>query len=1091
MMFKTLHFYSFKSFLIFTIIFYSFSAFGQCPTPPAAVTIPCGGSTTLAATTTAVTYSVTTTSCSPVPITGTNAFPTACDDCVTGSIPIGFPFNFYGNIYNNVEISSNGLVGFGGMTFTGYTPFTIPNTGTPNNYIAGFMCDIDIRCGGTITYQLTGVAPNRRFVISYNNVSPYGGGSPTCSGTGTASFQIVLNENGSFNVIVSQLSANWNSSTSGALAVSGAENIDGTYAFPVPGRNNTDWPGITAGQLDCQLFNPIPCVFQRWELAGTTVSTNPSYLVSPISTTTYTAIWNCGGTPCSGNTTVTINTGLSLTTSVNSNNCATPNGSMTFNSNLPNGTYTLNYTLNGTPTSSSITITGSTFTLSNLNSGTYNNFTIGSGGCASSYTTPVVITNPTSPVTTAGAMCQGGSATMTSTSCASGAPISAGATFNSGALTTTDPLWDRTYTTCTTYGSVGFYYDVFAFTVTTPGSYSFAGCFPAIDAFGSLYQNSFNPASPCGVPANFIIGNDDGNGAVCSLDPLLTATLSTGVTYYIISTSYSPGATDTYSWTFTGPSGAQVIPGAGGIVQWYTAATGGSPIATGSPYNPVGATGSGIANSNSTGNYTFYAACSSAPTCRTATSFVISPTSTPPTSIAGTATICHGQSVTLSVVGGTLAVGAQWQWYTGSCGGTLVGTGASITVSPSATTVYYVRASAGTTCPASTCTSGTVTLPTAGTVLANNLDMATCVVNQNGYVHFYHSSGRLIVSINSLGQNLGNVSVTAYTGAPVTMPACNFGGYVTAALGRHWVVTPQFQPTTPIDVALHFDQSEFAALVPVANGNATPQDNVAVVGDLLLSKYAGPLNVDGLATNNCVSTGGSGGTTIHAQASNAATSAMRPGFSATAVYTRHSIPSCSELWLHGQTSFSPLATELYSFSANCENDATVKVKWSTASETNCNSFKVEKRTEDGTWTLVENITCQGNTSSTTNYQVIDEERNVGLSYYRLNEIDNNGIESTIKIISVSCADNNSNFIVYPNPATNNFSVEINLKNSVENAEILITDVSGKTVSSKTISLENGTTVIPFDSREFGSGTYLIYVKNADNQLRPIKIIIEK
>lgn len=1082
---KLLLYFSLNSLLIFALIVSNVSAFGQCPIPPANVTIPCGGSTTMAATTNAVNYSVTATSCAPVPITGTNAFPTPCDDCVTGSIPIGFPFNFYGNIYNNVEISSNGLVGFGGMTFTGYTPFSIPNTGTPNNYIAGFMCDIDIRNGGTITYQLTGVAPNRRFVISYNNVATFG------PGTGTASFQIVLNENGSFNVIVSQLSANWNATTSGAFAVSGAENIDGTQAFPVPGRNNTDWPGITPAELDCHLFNPIPCVFQRWQLGATTVSTNPSYTVSPSSTTTYTAVWNCGGTTCTGNTTVTVNTGLNLTSSTNSTNCATPNGSMVFNSNLPNGTYTLNYTVNGTPTTATITVTGNSFTMSNLNGGTYNNFTIGTGPCASSYTTPVVITTPTSPTTTSSTICIGGTPSLTSSACGTGGtPVNSGGVFNTGALTTTDLTWNRNGggTTCNATAGTANYYDVFAFTVSTAGSYTLNGCFPNIDAHASLYQNAFNGANPCGVPANFIIADDDGNGALCSLDPRITANLTPGITYYLISTTFSAGSTDTYTWDFTGPG--QITPGTGGSLQWYTAATGGSPISTISPFNPVGVAGSGLANTNTAGTYTYYAACSNAPTCRTAASVIISPTSTPPTSISGTATICHGQSVTLTAVGGTLAIGAQWQWFTGSCGGTLVGTGNSIVVSPAATTIYYVRASAGTSCPASTCITGTVTLPTAGTTLANNLDAATCVVNQNGYVHFYHSSGRLIVSVNSLGQNLGNVSVTAYTGAPVTMPACNFGGYVTAALGRHWVITPQFQPTTPIDVALHFDQSEFTALVPVANGNSTPQDNVTVVGDLLLSKYFGPLNVDGLASNNCVSTGGSGGTTIHAQASNAATSTLRPGFSATAVYTRHSIPSCSEFWLHGQTAFSPLATELYSFSANCEMDASVKLRWSTASESNCNNYKLEKSTDAGTWSLVQSIPCQGNSNTTTNYEVLDSERNLGLSYYRLNEIDNNGNESVIQIISVSCDDNNSNFIVYPNPTKNNFSVEVNLKNSIENAEIVVTDVSGKIVASKTVSLENGTTAIPFEAKELGSGTYLIYIKNVDH-LKPIKLIIEK
>ncbi len=54
--------------------------------------------------------------------------------------------------------------------------------------------------------------------------------------------------------------------------------------------------------------------------------------------------------------------------------------------------------------------------------------------------------------------------------------------------------------------------------------------------------------------------------------------------------------------------------------------------------------------------------------------------------------ISAGGSATLSVSGGTLGDGAVWKWFSASCGGTQVGTGATISVSPSQTTTYYVRA---------------------------------------------------------------------------------------------------------------------------------------------------------------------------------------------------------------------------------------------------------------------------------------------------------------------------------------------------------------------------------------------------------------
>ncbi|RZA01033.1 MAG: T9SS type A sorting domain-containing protein [Sphingobacteriaceae bacterium] len=55
--------------------------------------------------------------------------------------------------------------------------------------------------------------------------------------------------------------------------------------------------------------------------------------------------------------------------------------------------------------------------------------------------------------------------------------------------------------------------------------------------------------------------------------------------------------------------------------------------------------------------------------------------------------VCPGIQVTLGITGGTLGYGASWVWYAGGCGtGTSIGTGASITVNPTVTTTYYVRA---------------------------------------------------------------------------------------------------------------------------------------------------------------------------------------------------------------------------------------------------------------------------------------------------------------------------------------------------------------------------------------------------------------
>ncbi|MFH2140876.1 MAG: gliding motility-associated C-terminal domain-containing protein [Bacteroidota bacterium] len=92
----------------------------------------------------------------------------------------------------------------------------------------------------------------------------------------------------------------------------------------------------------------------------------------------------------------------------------------------------------------------------------------------------------------------------------------------------------------------------------------------------------------------------------------------------------------------------------------------------------------------------------------------VSGQSTAPSSIdASQTSVCGGNSVSLTVNGGSLGTGAAWQWYSGSCGGTSAGTGNSISVTPSTTTTYYVQAVG--TCNSTACVYVTITVADAST----------------------------------------------------------------------------------------------------------------------------------------------------------------------------------------------------------------------------------------------------------------------------------------------------------------------------------------------------------------------------------------
>src|SRR5204862_5146046 len=86
------------------------------------------------------------------------------------------------------------------------------------------------------------------------------------------------------------------------------------------------------------------------------------------------------------------------------------------------------------------------------------------------------------------------------------------------------------------------------------------------------------------------------------------------------------------------------------------------------------------------------------------------PSSAPASASADANNFCPGGSANLSVIGGSLGTNAVWKWYKGSCGGTLVGSGAPLNVSPTTTITYYVRAEGD--CGTTTCAQVTVTVKT-------------------------------------------------------------------------------------------------------------------------------------------------------------------------------------------------------------------------------------------------------------------------------------------------------------------------------------------------------------------------------------------
>ena len=119
--------------------------------------------------------------------TGT-AFTGTADDWNSGMIAMGIDFPFYGNVYDELSVCSNGWLSFT-STSTEYGNDPIPGTDEPHNLIVPFWDDLNPTLGDGEIYYLADTA-NERFIVQWQDVHHWGSEN-------LHTFQVILNADGS------------------------------------------------------------------------------------------------------------------------------------------------------------------------------------------------------------------------------------------------------------------------------------------------------------------------------------------------------------------------------------------------------------------------------------------------------------------------------------------------------------------------------------------------------------------------------------------------------------------------------------------------------------------------------------------------------------------------------------------------------------------------------------------------------------------------------------------------------------------------------------------------------------------------------
>lgn len=194
--------------------------------------------------------------------------------------------------------------------------------------------------------------------------------------------------------------------------------------------------------------------------------------------------------------------------------------------------------------------------------------------------------------------------------------------------------------------------------------------------------------------------------------------------------------------------------GSGNTFAWFTSSCGGTQVGTGNNLS--------VAPTSTTTYYGRWENSCGNSSCLSVT-ITVNPLPQAPASVSATSpTICTGETTQLTYSGGS---GDNFYWYTSSCGGTLVGSGNNLSITPTATTTYYGRWENN--CGSSTCESTVVTVnpltaitsqPQSATICeAENVEF-TVAANGTNLTYQWYKDGSLISGAASTSYNIYGAS---------------------------------------------------------------------------------------------------------------------------------------------------------------------------------------------------------------------------------------------------------------------------------------------------------------------------------------------
>lgn len=174
------------------------------------------------------------------------------------------------------------------------------------------------------------------------------------------------------------------------------------------------------------------------------------------------------------------------------------------------------------------------------------------------------------------------------------------------------------------------------------------------------------------------------------------------------------------------------------------------------------------------------------------------------------------------------------------------------------------------------------------------------------------------------------------------------------------------------------------------------------------------------------------------------------------------------------TSGGPLPIQLSSFNGTY-TDGVSSLNWATSQEINSDHFELLRSFNGNDYEVAANVRAAGNNGKA--YQFKDKVTVPGnVVYYKLKQVDKDGQFSFSNIIKLNVSKGKTSLQLFPNPVINDFTATLTVDKSAS-ATLLIRNVTGQTVYTKTVNLIKGNNSLVVTDASLKTGMYYVSIIN--------------